>query len=125
MGLRDELQTDLKEAFDDDLSDAVHGITLKQFQKTQSVYDPTTGENTKVSKTFSSRGIFTNYTESERFNTTIEPTDSRVIILANEIETTPQIQDKITENISGIEYNIIGMLKDPVGATHELQVRKV
>jgi len=123
MGLREELQADLIEAFDEDLSDAVKSLTLKQVSKDQTVYDPTTGANTRVSVDYSTRGIFTNYTTIERFNSFLEPTDSKLIIIASELDTVPQIRDVISDGT--INYNIIGQLNDPLDATYELQVRKV
>ena len=82
MGLREELQADLKEAFDEDLSDAVKSLTLKQVSKSQTVYDPTLGTNTRVSIDYTTRGIFTNYTVQELFNSFLEPNDSKLIIIA-------------------------------------------
>jgi len=124
MGLREELQADLKEAFDEDLSDAVRQLTLSHVSKDLTVYDPLLGTNTRTTVDYSTRGIFTNYSTNELFNSTIEPTDSKLIIIANELDVVPQIQDKITDNESRI-YNIIGQLHDPINATYELQVRAV
>ena len=123
MGLREELQADLKEAFDEDLSDAVKQITLKQVSKDLTTYDPVTGTNTRTSVDYYTRGIFTDYTIEERYNSFLEPTDSKLIIIANELEVVPQIRDVISEGATN--YNIIGQLHDPVKATYELQVRKV
>lgn len=123
MGLREELQADLKEAFDEDLSDAVRTLTLKHVSKDQTVYDPALGTNTRISVEYSTRGIFTGYTILEQFNSFIEPTDSKLIIIANELAVVPQIRDIISEGTDN--YNIVGQLNDPLEATYELQIRKV
>lgn len=123
MGLKDDIQVDLKEAFDSDLSDAVQNFVLIHYDRTLSLYDTNTGVNTKSLEEFNSRGIFTNYLESEKFNTHIEPTDMKLVIIQNEINTKPKLRDHIV--LDDITYRVIYLTKDPLNATYMLTLRGI
>jgi len=121
MGLLAELQTEIKDAFDNDLEDAVVSVTLRHKDKTATVYDPVTGLSTDSTTDYETRGVFYEYSTLERFNTHIEPNDVKFIILANEVSIVPAVRDSI---INGTKvYRVIGFVQDPVIATYELQLR--
>lgn len=124
MGLRDDLQADLAEAFDGDLSDAVTA-----FIGTRSVASDTdTGIDdwmnppdmpSSSTLTYSGRGVFDSYTTYELDSDIIDVTDVKLICLANEITGTPIADDKING------YSVVRVDKDPALATYEIQLRQV
>lgn len=124
MGLRDELQADLAEAFDDDLSDAVTAFT-----GTRTVASDTDdgvddwmlppGEPSASTLTYSGRGVFTDYSKYELDSDIIDVTDVKLICLANEITNEPIADDKING------YSVVMVNKDPALATFEIQLRMI
>ena len=123
MGLRADVQDSVADAFDGDLNDAVKEFVLEQSVRTDGTYDTATGLFTAGAVTnYSSRGVFSNYDLEERFNTAIEVTDLKLIILANEITADPNLKDVIIEGTD--RYRIINKSFDPAIATITLQIRK-
>jgi len=122
MGLREELQSDLKEAFDEDLVDAVKTVVLRKRNKAGTVYDPITGLSNTGFTDYPTRGIYSGYSQLERFNTNIMPTDTAFIILANELDIEPETKDHLVDGTD--IYNVIRFSKDPVIATYVLHLRR-
>lgn len=124
MGLRDDLQADLAEAFDDDLSDAVTAFT-----GTRTVADDTDSDiddwmnppdtPTAITLTYTGRGVFTDYSTYELDSDIINVTDVKLIVLQNEITAEPIADDKING------YSVVRVSKDPALATYEIQLRQV
>lgn len=112
MGLISEAQADLKEAFDDDLSDVVKQFTLNHSENGD--YDPTTGTYTKTSMNYRSRGVFEDFGTAEiNANAEIKNGDVKLIVLTNEIGIEPAIDDAIdnytvmnTKNVFDITYEV-------------------
>lgn len=124
MGLRDDIQADLAEAFDeeDDLADAVTAFTGSRFLPGE--YDPATGTS-GTTIAYSGRGVFGSYSRQEVDGQHILATDIKVTALQNEVTldadgspATPQIDD----TINGLA--VINVGKDPAGATWSIQLRK-
>ncbi|MCT2455377.1 glutamate 5-kinase [Acinetobacter baumannii] len=64
MGLRDEIQADIAEAFNDDLADAIHTFTCERISKTN--WDPKTETYVEVKENYSGRGVlFGSYSQYE------------------------------------------------------------
>ena len=124
MGLRDELQADLAEAFDDDLSDAVTAFTGVRTvaSDTDSGIDdwmnPPNAPN-ESTPTYTGRGVFTDYSTYELNSDIINVTDVKLIVLQNEITAEPIADDKIND------YSVVRVSKDPALATYEIQLRQV
>jgi hypothetical protein len=120
MGLRDEIQQDIAEAFDTDLADAVKPFTLHHYER--GGYNVSSGSVTSPAEsTTESRGVFDSYINYEIFNSAIEPTDIRLIVLMNELLITPRVGDKILE--SAHTYRIIFVEQDPADASYILTIR--
>ena len=119
MGLREDIQTDIGAAFDGDLADAVKVLTLIKITGT---YNDDPGDNTLTEVPFQTRGVLDKYEAIEIFNESVRPTDVKAIILINELDTTPEIDDYI--EYSGIGYKIIRVRSDPADAHWELQCRR-
>ena len=124
MGLRDDLQSDLAEAFDDELSDAVTAFT-----GTRTVADDADSgiddwmnppdTPTASTLTYTGRGVFTDYSTYELNSDIINVTDVKLIVLQNEITAEPIADDKING------YSVVRVNRDPALATYEIQLRQV
>lgn len=124
MGLRDEIQADLAEAFNDELSDAVTAFTGVRTLASDTddgiddwMLPP--GEPSASTLTYSGRGVFTDYSKYELDSDIIDVTDVKLICLANEITTEPIADDKING------YSVVMVNKDPALATYEIQLRMI
>ena len=122
MGLRAEIQSDIAEAFDTDLSDAVKPITL--IDRKNGVYDPATGDLTGAETTTDTRGVVSPFTSLEVLYSggSIDIKDSKIIILANEISIEPSTEHIV--KIANEEYSILKVKKYPADATYTLHTRK-
>lgn len=129
MGLRDDLQADIAEAFDDadGLADAVASFTGSR-TTVSDTYDPVTGTYPETTIGYSGRGVFGGYSVLEIDGQHIEANDVKLIALQNEVtldaggEAEPKIGDHIT-NADG-EYRVVNVGKDPAAASWTAQLRK-
>ena len=124
MGLRDDIQTDLAEAFNDELADAVTaftGVRTVASDTDDGVDDwmNPPSEPTASALTYSGRGVFMDYSKYELDSDIIDVTDVKLICLANEITNEPIADDKING------YSVVMVNKDPANATYEIQLRQV
>lgn len=117
MGLREDIQKDLAEAFDTDLADAVlpfaGGITIP------GTWDPVTetgGEPIVIA--YSGRGVFDGFKMAQVDGVNIRATDQLLIALTNETTGIPDIGHKIND------YDVVNVQIDPAGAHYEIQLRK-
>lgn len=119
MGIRNDLQIDLADAFDTDLSDAVKSFTYREISK---VFNPTTNTTTDTPTDYLSRGVFSRFKRSVMKDSNVLPTDIKLIILQHELATIPLEHSLIvtTDRI----YNIIKVMQDPANATWKLQCRE-
>lgn len=124
MGLREDVQTDVANAFDTDLADAVSNLVLEHITRSTTAYDTSTGVYTETSTTATSRGVFGSYTQSELSNSAIEPTDTKLIVLQNEITIEPKAKDTITKENSK-SFRVIQVGRDPADATYVIQLRSI
>lgn len=117
MGIREEIQADLAEAFDTDLADAVlpftGGITIP------GTWDPVTetgGDPVVIA--YSGRGVFDGFKLDRVDGVNIRSTDQLLIALTNETTGIPDIGHKIND------YDVVNVQIDPAGAHYEIQLRK-
>lgn len=122
MGLRDDIQTDIAEAFNTDLADAVKILTI--IDRKSGAYDPATGDLSGSETRTGTRGTVSSYTALETMYSggAIDIHDSKILILANEVNVVP-ITDNFVE-VAGEEYRILGVKKDPADAAYILHTRK-
>ena len=124
MGMRDELQEELAAAFDEDLADAVDSFTCEkliysgEFDFAEQKY-PVIGD-----ESYSGRGVlFGSYLKDMVKPTDYQVTDSKAIVLQNEVTGIPQIGDFwVTSRGS---FKVVNIGADPVAATYTIQLRKV
>ncbi|MEW5543517.1 hypothetical protein [Pseudomonas soli] len=128
MGLRDELQADLAQAFNTDLADAVSAVDGSR--SVPGTYDPEKGGSVPASTLhYTGRGVFGQYKAREIDGTRILASDVRLKMLQNELlmedgatvtedPATPAIGDRI----SG--YRVVDVGQDAAKATWTIQLRK-
>lgn len=126
MGMREEIQADLAEAFDTDLADAVQAFTGEYLGP--GIYDPVTEETTAQTVTYTGRGVLDNYDSRRVDNVNIKVGDVLLICLANELTAKPAIGHKITtiDLLTGDQavYTVVNPGVDPAAAHYEVQMRK-
>jgi len=126
MGIREELQAELSEAFDTDLSDAVHDFTGSY--KVQAGWDPVTETGGEITRSYSGRGVLSRYELSRIDGVNILHGDLRLIALANEVTDKPSESHAITapDLVTGLQqtYRIVTLSSDPAAATYRMQLRR-
>lgn len=128
MGMRDEIQIEMAEAFDDPdgLADAVKPVL--GVRKVAGEYDPDTGTAPEVVIAYAGRGVFGSYLAKEIDGSLIETTDEKLLILQNELFVTVEgvptamiAEPKIGDIIGG--KRALNVSQDPAGATWTVQLR--
>ena len=124
MGLRDDIQADLAEAFDDDLSDAVTAFTGTRTvaSETDDGFDDwmlPPGEPSASALTYTGRGVFDKKFYEDKESATIQITDVLLTCLQSEITETPYFDDKIND------YRVVTVTPDPANTSYDIQLRQV
>ncbi|MBY6029981.1 glutamate 5-kinase [Halomonas denitrificans] len=125
MGLRDELQADIAEAFDEDLADAVTTFTGSR-TVVSGEFDPVEGTYPETTVTYSGRGVFGGYSIREVDDQHIQRTDvklsgvlqNELIMDADQTPATPRVDDTIDGML------VINVGQDPAEATWTIQLRR-
>lgn len=130
MGMRDEIQADLAEAFvdPDGLADAVKPVTGTRTVK--GGYDPDIGGTLPASTIYYvGRGVFGSYLTKEIDGSRIQTEDVKLLVLQNELfegqagaVTDVSAVPKIGDQVSG--YRVLNVSEDPAQATWTIQLRK-
>lgn len=93
MGLRDELQADIAEAFDTDLADTITTFTCsKEIQSGEFDFETQTYPIVTVEQ-YSGRGVFGSYKRDLVKPIDYQVEDVKATVLQNEISGVPQIED--------------------------------
>lgn len=128
MGMREEIQAEMAEAFDDPdgLADAVKPVT--GVRKIAGEYDPDLGGASEVTTTYGGRGVFGSYLAKEIDGSLIQTTDEKLLVLQNELFITvtgvPTVEvatPKIGDIIGG--KRALNVAQDPAGAVWTIQLR--
>lgn len=126
MGIRDEIQTDIAEAFDADLADAVNAFTGRYV--IQSGWDPVTEAGGETAVNYTGRGVLSRYKTSRIDNVNILAGDLKLTALVNEVMDEPAVDHIITapDLVTGMpqEYQVMDVSTDPARATYRLQLRR-
>lgn len=115
MGLKDELQQELAEAFDSDLADAVS--EFKGVRVVKGDYNPITGESNDQVISYSGRGVFGSYALSLVDSESILSTDQKLTVLQAELSDVPKVNDTLNG------YKAIRVDHDPANVTWVIQLR--
>lgn len=116
MGLNAEISTEIAQAFDGDLKDAVKNFTAYRAMPSD---DDWAVNDTQVLSTinYSGRGVFTGFYAHEIDNKTIMQQDTKLICLQSELTDTPQINDSINQ------MKVMNISQDPAGICYFIQLR--
>lgn len=130
MGMREEIQAELAEAFDDPdgLADTVKPVAGSRTVK--GGYDPEIGGTVPASTIhYAGRGVFGSYLAKEIDGSRIQTEDLKLLVLQNELfeELAGVVTDipaapKIGDQVSG--YRTLNVSEDPAQATWTIQLRK-
>lgn len=123
MGLYNDLQTDLAEAFDDDLADATTLLTIVAFEENPT-YDPVTGTVTPSETTYTDvRAVPYHDVEGEIMDEHGNKFDTKFLILDSEKKVTAFVLGmKVTYNTD--TFRVDGIDTDAAQATHSVFCRK-
>ena len=122
--MRDELQAELAEAFNDDLADAVDSFTC-----TKPIYSGEFDFETQTypvvgNESYLGRGVlFGSYQKELVKPVDYQAEDAKAIVLQNEVTAVPQIDD-IWNTVKG-DFEVKNIGADPASATYTVQLRKV
>lgn len=126
MGIRDELQADIAEAFDTDLADAINAFTGRYV--IQSGWDPVTETGGETAVTYTGRGVLSRYKTSRIDNVNILAGDLRLTALKNEVTDEPAVNHQITATdlVTGESqlYEVKDVSTDAAAATYKIQLRR-
>lgn len=129
MGMREEIQSEMAEAFSDPdgLADAVRPVTGGRIVPGE--YDPATGTETEgATLEYLGRGVFGSYSVREIDGSLIQTTDEKLLVLQNEllvsvdgvpseVAAVPEIGDIISGK------RALNVSEDPAKATFTIQLR--
>ena len=122
--MRDELQAELAEAFNDDLANAVNSFTCEkpiysgEFDFETQTY-PVVG-----SESYSGRGVlFGSYLKDLVKPADYQAEDAKAIVLQNEVTAVPQIGD-VWATSKG-DFKVVNIGADPTSSIWTCQLRKV
>ena len=130
MGMREEIQAEMAEAFDDPdgLADAVKQVV--GVRKVAGEWDPDLGGETReTTVTFMGRGVLGSYLSKEIDGSLIQTADQKLLVLQNElfvseasIPTAVPAAPAIGDIINGLR--VMNVSADPADATWTAQLRK-
>ena len=122
MSLRDEIQADIAEAFNEDLADAIHTFTCERI--TKSNWDPKTETYLETKESYTGRGVlFGSYSQYEILTLGVLATDKKATVLQNEVSIPPRIDDEWTTEQG--KYRVMHIKQDPAATIWKCQLRKV
>ncbi|WP_207936380.1 hypothetical protein [Pseudomonas sp. 51_B] len=130
MGMREEIQAELAEAFDDPdgLANAVR--LVEGVRSIKGGYDPAIGGTAPASTLhYTGRGVFGSYLAKEIDGSRIQTEDVKLLVLQNELfegqagaVTDVPAAPKIGDQVSG--YRVLNVSEDPAQATWTIQLRR-
>lgn len=117
MSLNKEITTDIAQAFDGDLADAVKSFTATRQSNADG--DWAINDNNVEVQTYTGRGVFGSYSSYETDGQVIATSDVKLICLQKELTGTPMIDDVI----NGLQ--VLSIQKDPADVVWVIQLRGV
>ena len=124
MGLREELQADIAEAFNEDLADAVSEFTCSKIIYSGDFDFVTQTYPVQSDNSYAGRGVlFGSYLKDMVKPVDYQVTDCKAVVLQNEVNGVPQINDVWVAAKGG--FRIVNIGSDPVDAIYKVQLRKV
>ena len=121
MGLYNDLNIAIKEAFDTDLADAVNAVDVVLVQQT---YDPSVGAPVDGGQTYQTRAVIEPVDSGMVDGEVIQIADTSFLILQSELATIPRLGDTVQTG-DGKQYSINSVISDPAQVTWTLIARSV
>lgn len=121
MGLYDDLQTDIGNAFDTDLLDAVRDIT---FITITDIYDDVTMISTQTEVPVIVRGVVTSDFEGERIDVSTLNNNIKILVMDSDKGTLDFYVDMIIEDL-GSQYKLRAFNTDPAKASWTIYARRL
>ncbi|MHC3986219.1 glutamate 5-kinase [Acinetobacter sp. TW_SC_4] len=122
--MRDELQEEFAAAFNEDLADSVDTFTCEKLIYSGEFDFETQTYPVIGNESYSGRGVlFGSYLKDMVKPIDYQVTDSKAIVLQNEVTGIPQIGD-VWMTGKG-DFKVVNIGADPVAATYTIQLRKV
>ena len=123
----------ISQAFDKSLKDAVLPFTgsRKGFGGDGGVYDPirdeyVSAEGTTGDITYTSRGTFGKFSDSELLSNGINITDTKLTCLVAEVSEIPKVDDMISVNKLGEKsLRVLNVSVDPTNTAYSIQLRGI
>ena len=123
----------ISQAFDKSLKDAVLPFTgsRKGFGGDGGVYDPirdeyVSGDGSTGDITYTGRGVFGRFSDSELLSNGINITDTKLTCLVAEVSEVPQVDDIITFNKLGEKsLRVLNVSADPTNTAYSIQLRGI
>lgn len=123
----------ISQAFDKSLKDAVLPFTgsRKGFGGDGGVYDPIRDEYVSADGTtgdisYTGRGVFGKFSDSELLNNGIDVTDTKLTCLVAEVSEVPQVDDMISFNKLGEKsLRVMNVSADPTNTAYSIQLRGI
>ena len=123
----------ISQAFDKSLKDAVLPFTgsRKGFGGDGGVYDPIRDEYVSADGTtgdisYTGRGVFGKFSDSELLNNGINITDTKLTCLIAEVSEVPRVDDMISFNKLGEKsLRVMNVSADPTNTAYSIQLRGI
>ena len=123
----------ISQAFNKSLKDAVLPFTgsRKGFGGDGGVYDPirdeyVSGDGSTGDITYTGRGVFGKFADSELLSNGINITDTKLTCLVAEVSEVPQVDDIITFNKLGEKsLRVLNVSADPTNTAYTIQLRGI
>ena len=123
----------ISQAFDKSLKDAVLPFTgsRKGFGGDGGVYDPirdeyVSGDGSTGDITYTGRGVFGKFSDSELLSNGINITDTKLTCLVAEVSEVPQVDDTISFNKLGEKsLRVLNVSADPTNTAYSIQLRGI
>ena len=123
----------ISQAFDKSLRDAVLPFTgsRKGFGGDGGVYDPirdefVSGDGSTGDITYTGRGVFGKFSDSELLSNGINITDTKLTCLVAEVSEIPKVDDMISVNKLGEKsLRVLNVSADPTNTAYSIQLRGI
>ena len=123
----------ISQAFDKSLKDAVLLFTgsRKGFGGDGGVYDPirdeyVSGDGSTGDITYTGRGVFGRFSDSELLSNGINITDTKLTCLVAEVSEIPKVDDMISVNKLGEKsLRVLNVSADPTNTAYSIQLRGI
>lgn len=129
MGIYADIQSDLKEAMDDDLADAVATLTISETVSSIS-YNPVDGTPSSTPVINSMRCVIVDADLKDETDPSSDTTINDLEVIVLDSEKTTNFRVGISANIKrlnddvGVDYVVAEYKVDPARATHSLELRR-